>query len=137
VIYLDSMNVVNGRAYDGPAYLSAKRYPRSVSMSCETPTSTFNEWNVAGSKEFNATVGVADDASNAFGVIAEFIFYDQDGHQLGQPYDVSVGHPLPVKIDLTTMVHLRITCSGRDAKTNARRSLSVVLGDASISRPTS
>jgi hypothetical protein len=57
------------------------------------------------------------------------IFYDQDGHQLAQPIDVSVGHKQSVTIDLKNIVHLRVTCAGRDAKTNQPRSFYAALGD--------
>jgi hypothetical protein len=132
IAYLDSMNTIEGGVYSGAQYLSAKRYPRSVQMYCYRAADQFNEWNVAGRTSFAATLGIADNADDSFGAIAEFIFYDQDGRQLGQAYAVSVGHPKPVQLNLTSVIRLRITCSGRDSKTNGARDFYAVLGDAYV-----
>ncbi|HZN73128.1 MAG TPA: hypothetical protein VFC00_15780 [Micromonosporaceae bacterium] len=132
VAYLDSMDAVEGYVYEGAQYLSGKRYPRSVQMRCYRAAEQFNEWNVAGRTSFSATLGIADDADDSFGAIAEFIFYDQDGRQLGQAYAVSVGRPKPVQLNLTSVIRLRITCSGRDSRTNEARLFYAVLGDAYV-----
>ncbi len=132
VTYLDSMDPIEGYTKYGPAYFSAKRYPRSVTVSCYKAVSSSNEWNVAGRRTFSATLGIDDNADNAFGVVSEFIFYDHDNRQIGMPYNVSIGHPQKVTIDLTSVVRLRITCSGRDSKTNAQRSVYAVLADAYV-----
>ena len=60
------------------------------------------------------------------------IFYNQDGHQLGKPVDVSVGHPVPVTIPLTGVVHMRVVCSGRDVKTSSEAGVYGAMGDAMI-----
>lgn len=132
IAYLDSMDPIEGGVYSGAQYLSAKRYPRSVQMNCYRAANYFNEWNVAGRTSFSATLGIADNADNSFGAIAEFLFYDQDGRQLGKAYAVSVGHPKPVQLNLTSVIRLRITCSGRDSKTNEARAFYAVLGDAYV-----
>jgi hypothetical protein len=134
--FLDTMDPVNSGAYHdaGPVTFAARRYPRSVTMSCYRASSNYVEWNVAGNSSFSATLGVSDDASNAFGAIAEFIFYDQDGHQLGKALDVSVGHAAPVALDLRGVVHLRVTCSGRDSKTNGEHGFYAALGNAVVVR---
>jgi hypothetical protein len=62
--------------------------------------------------------------------VVEFLFYDQDGHQLvPKPMDVSVGHPHKVSLDLNGVVSLRMTCSSRNAKTDEPRSTHSSLGD--------
>jgi hypothetical protein len=132
IAYLDSMDIINGYANSGAAYLSAKRYPRSISMSCHYATDSYNEWNVAGRRTFSAMLGIDDNAEDVFGALAEFLFYDQDGHQLGKTYTVSVGHPQAVTLDLSSVVRLRITCSGRDSKTNSSRYFRATLGDAYV-----
>jgi len=129
--YLDSVQPVNGGYDSGPVMLSGHRYPRGLTMYCYRATDDYIEWNVAGYKTFKSTLGVADDASYAFGNIAEMIFYDQDGRQLGL-YDVSLGHPKQATFSLVGVVHLRVTCSGRDAKTNHERSFRGALADAEI-----
>ncbi len=129
ITYLDSVNPVNGGYNTTAVSFAGKRYPRSVSMVCEDATSRYIEWNVAGAQTFKTVVGVGDDTSDAFGNIAEMIFYDQDGHQLGKAVDVSVGHPAAVTIPLQGIVHVRVTCSGRNAKTNEQRYFYGALGD--------
>jgi hypothetical protein len=47
---------------------------------------------------------------------------------------MSVGHPQPVQFGLTGVIHLRLTCSARDAKTNAVRYFLGALGDAVVIR---
>ncbi len=130
--YLDSLDAVNGGYTRSAVMFSGQRYPRSITMYCLHATSDYIEWNVAGYQTFKATLGVPDTASDAFGGIAEMIFYDQDNRQLGKTYDVSLGHPQAVQIPLNGAVHLRVTCSGRDIKTNQPRGFYGGLGDASI-----
>ena len=132
VTYLDAYGAVNGYYDSGPITLSGKRYPRSISFRCSRPTYSYIEWNVAGSREFSATLGVADDTSDAFGRVVEMIFYDQDGHQIGKPTDVSLGHPASITLQLTGVVHLRMACSGRDAKTSDQVEVRAAMGDAKV-----
>ncbi|MBT8227538.1 MAG: hypothetical protein HKP61_07215 [Dactylosporangium sp.] len=134
ITYLDNVDPVGGTiSSHGAVSFGGKRYPRSIQKYCYRPTQTYLEWNVAGSSKFTATLGISDDTEDSFGAIAEMIFYDQDGHELlPKPVDVSVGHPQPVEIPLSGVVHLRVTCSGRDAKTNDVRSTTAAFGDALI-----
>jgi len=130
--YLDSLDQVNGYDYAQPVGLNGVRYPRSVGFSCQRATSNYVQWSVAGYKTFSAMAGIPDDASNAFGGIAEMIFYNQDGTQLAKPFDVSLGHPLQVTLQLNGAVQLRVTCSGRDVKTGNEREFAGALGNAEI-----
>ena len=66
----------------------------------------------------------------AYGKVVEFLFYDQDGRRLlAKPVEASVGHPAKVKLDLTNVVSLRMTCSSRDTKTNDQNNTYAVFGD--------
>ena len=130
--YLDTIGSVNGYYDHGPTTLSGARYPRSLTMECADATQNYIEWNVAGYRTFSSTLGVSDDASDAFGGVAEMIFYDQDGRQLEKPYELSVGHQQKVLIPLKGVVHLRVTCSARDVKTNRGRDFRGALGDAEV-----
>ncbi|GIF73926.1 hypothetical protein [Asanoa siamensis] len=133
--YLDSQDETAGRASAGAATFSDQRYPRSISFWCSRATSSYVQWNVAGSATFTATAGIDDGTQGAFGLAAEMIFYNEDGRQLvPKPIDVSVGHPRKVEIDLTGVVSLRMTCSGRVMKTNDQASVYTTLGDALIIR---
>jgi hypothetical protein len=133
ITWLDTADPVDGGVSARPVTFNSNRYPRGVTLWCYSVSSSFVQWNVAGSVRFEAVAGVSDDAENTFGRIVEMIFYDQDGKQLvPQPLNVSVGHPQPVSIDLTGVVNLRMTCSGRDAKTQAVRTIAGALGDPHI-----
>ena len=112
---------------------SAARYPRGISFECSAATSTFLQWNVAGSARFDATAGIDDATTNTFGVVVELIFYDQDGHQLvPKPVETSVGHPTKITLDLTGIVSLRMTCAARDSKSNRQSRTYPALGDPTV-----
>jgi hypothetical protein len=128
--YLDSEEVIDGYYTPKAVNLSAVRYPRGISFDCDTATETHLQWNVAGNSRFSATAGIDDNTQNTYGVVAEFIFYDQDGRRLlPKPVEVSVGHPAKVALNLSGVVSLRMTCSGRDAKTNDRKDTAAAFGD--------
>ena len=133
--YLDTEPSLDG-SYDANAVsFSAQRYPRGIEFTCDDVTNSTVQWNVAGYRHFTAVAGIDDSTVNAYGALVEFIFYDQDGHQLnGKPIDVSVGHPREVSFDLASVVSLRVTCSSRDSKSNAERSTYSALGDPTITQ---
>ncbi|GAA1655631.1 hypothetical protein [Catellatospora bangladeshensis] len=131
-VFLDERRALAGYTQTGAYSMSATLYQRSVRVSCERPNEDYTEWNVAGFHTLKATLGISDDQSNAFGAIGEFIFYNQNGNAIGKPHVVSVGSPKKVEVDLTGVVRLRITCSGRDSKTSKTRSLYTIYGDATI-----
>jgi hypothetical protein len=131
--YLDSEDVIDGSYSAKAVSLSAARYSRGISFYCDTATNTILQWNVAGSSRFSATAGIDDNTDNTFGIVAEFSFYDQDGRKLrAKPVEVSVGHPAKVTLDLTGVVSLRMTCAGRDGKTDVQKDTYAVLGDPII-----
>ncbi|BCJ73643.1 hypothetical protein CS0771_31870 [Catellatospora sp. IY07-71] len=131
-VFLDERRALAGYTQTGAYSMSATLYQRSVRVSCERPNEDYTEWNVAGFHTFKATLGISDDQSNAFGAIGEFVFYNQNGNAIGKPHVVSIGSPKKVEVDLTGVVRLRITCSGRDSKTSKTRSLYTIFGDATI-----
>ncbi|MEV4412758.1 hypothetical protein [Catellatospora sp. NPDC049609] len=130
--HLDEMQPLAGSVRTGAVYMSAKRYPRSLIVYCYKANESYTDWNVAGYRSFKATLGIADDASNAYGVTGEFILYNQNGGQIGKPHLVSIGSPKQIEVDLTGVFRLRVTCSGRDTKTNKPESFRTILGDALI-----
>lgn len=134
IVYLDSLAPAQGDRYPKAAEMSDKQYPRSVETSCWYATSNSVEWNVAGYREFTATLGIDDNAQQPSGRTAQFIFYDQDGRTMAGPIDVSLGRPKAVSIALKNAVRLKVTCSGRDTRTNKPARLSAVMGDALITK---
>jgi hypothetical protein len=133
--YLDTEDALDG-GYDPAAVtFSAVRYPRGITFWCSSVTNSRLQWNVAGYSSFTTTAGVDDATEDAFGAVVEFIFYDQDGHQLTpKPIDVSVGHSRKVTLGLKGVVNLRMTCSSRDSKTSDVRSTHSALGDPIITQ---
>jgi hypothetical protein len=128
--YLDSEDVIDGYYNARAVNLSAVRYPRGISFDCDTATSTHLQWNVAGNARFTAVAGIDDNTQNTYGAVVEFLFYDQDGRRLlPKPIEASVGHPAKVALNLKGVVSLRMTCSGRDAKTNDRKDTDAAFGD--------
>lgn len=128
--FLDEVTPVDGSDNSGPVRFASQQYPRSVSMSCYAAKDDYLQWDVAGSSTFSTTVGIADDAQDAFGAVAQFAFYDQDNRALlPHPVDVSVGHPAPIHLNLANVVNLRVTCAGRDSTTSDQRGVTASLGD--------
>jgi hypothetical protein len=133
--YLDSVRTLAGSSDARPVAFSGKRYSRGVVFFCASATSSYVQWNVAGSARFTATSGIDDNTQGAFGKLTEMTFYDQDGRALlPQPVVASVGHPQDITIDLTGVVSLRMTCAGRDSRTNRQDSVTAALGDPLIVR---
>jgi hypothetical protein len=128
--YLDSERELAGNADARAVTFSAVRFLRGIFFYCSTATTTYIQWNVAGYTRFEATGGIDDNTQGAYGVVVEFLFYDQDGRQLvPKPVEVSVGHYQKITLSLTGVVSLRMTCSGRDSKTNQQRNSYAAFGD--------
>jgi hypothetical protein len=128
--YLDSEEPLEGYYEDKAVAFAATRYPRGITFYCSDATDSAIQWNVAGTDDFHAVAGINDSTGNTFGKVVEFLFYDQDGRKLlPKAVEVSVGHPKEVKFSLDGVTGLRMTCAGRDAKTNQQRSTNASLGD--------
>jgi hypothetical protein len=131
--YLDSVRVLDGSYNASPVTFSAARYPRGISLWCSTATNSYLQWNVAGYVKFHAVAGVDDNTQDAYGMTVEMIFYDQDGRELlPKPVESAQGHAQEITINLTGVVSLRMTCAGRQTKTNHPYSVYASLGDPVI-----
>ena len=128
--YLDAAQPLDGSNSPEAVTFKAQRFPHGFSFYCSSDAESRMRWNVAGYQKFTATAGIDDNAEDVFGVQTEFIFYDQDGHQLtAKPVGVSVGHPRQITLDLKNVVSLRVTCSSRVVKTNDQTSIRASFGD--------
>lgn len=131
--HLDEARTLAGYYVSRPVSFSGKRYTRGIAFTCTSATSTYLQWNVAGSVRFTATSGIDDNTPVAFERLTEMIFYDQDGRSLlPKPVEASVGHPQDIVIDLTGVVSLRMTCAARNSRTNQPSSVYAALGDPQI-----
>ncbi len=127
---VDHQDVQNGQQV-----IAARPYPNSISFRCDGSYGGQPDeaYDVAGSTEFSAEVGIADNMENVTGVIATVTFSNEAGQQLGKPVQVSLGHPVKVRLNISGLTQLGMTCNGRDAHTSqAVFSFSVSLGDAGI-----
>lgn len=129
--YLADLSPVGGSMSTSAeaAVLSNRSYTRSVLMFCDDGDLIYN---TSGWNKLTATLGVADNASDANGAIADVAFYDQDDRQIGKQIAVSIAHPTTVTFDMSGVVQTKITCSGRDRITDEARWFYVTLGDAAL-----
>jgi hypothetical protein len=122
---------IGGRDTAGTT-MSNVAYPHSLSITCEGAR-IYQAYNVAGSRTISATAGIADNASNATGVVADVILSDQAGNPVGAPITVSLGHPKQINLPLQGVAQLEIACNGRDQTTGRPRyGFFVTLGDAKL-----
>ena len=127
--------VDNSSAGAGQQVIVAKPYPNSLAFYCEGPNGDQPDvaYDVAGSTTFNSEIGIPDNMSGATDVIATVTFTDQADQRVGKPVQVSLGHPVPISLDISGVDQLGITCVGRDARTNQNEtSFQVAMGDARI-----
>jgi hypothetical protein len=129
--------VDDGELSTGQVVIAANPYPNSVSFDCDggggagRPDEAFD---VAGSSTFTTEVGIADNMQNATDVIATVTFTNESGQLLGKPVQVSLGHPVKLRLSIGNVTQLGMTCSGRDAQTDQVAGyFQVALGNASVS----
>jgi hypothetical protein len=90
-------------------------------------------YDVAGTSTFTAQAGIPDNMSGATGVIATLTFTDPSGQQVGGPVAVSLGHPAQVRLSMSNVTQLGMTCVGRNAQGGQTASgFRVALGNARV-----
>lgn len=115
--------------------ISAKPYVNTVMWGCGGSGMPNEAYDVAGSSVFTAEVGIPDNMSGATDVVATVTFTNESGQQIGQPVQVSLGHPVSLRLDIKGVTQLGMTCTGRDRQTNqvATDGFAVALGNARVS----
>lgn len=137
--YLSNLSptVDNPGVQNGQQVITAVPYPDSIAFHCNGTYGSGDPdeaYDIAGSTVFTAVIGVADDTSNVTGVIATVVFSNEAGQQLGQPVQVSLGHPRKVRLNVSGVTQLGMTCNGRDAQTSQTvDGFNVALGNAGVS----
>jgi hypothetical protein len=136
--YLSNLSptVNNPGVQNGQQVITAVPYPNSIAFDCNGSYSGDPDeaYGIAGSTVFTAVIGVADDTSDVTGVIATVVFSNEAGQQLGQPVQVSLGHPRKVRLNVSGVTQLGMTCNGRNAQTSQTvDGFNVALGDAGVS----
>lgn len=128
--------VDNGSVFTGQQVIAAQSYPKSILFPCNgSPGGQPREaYDVAGRSTFTAEAGIPDNAQNATSGIATVIFTNESGQQIGTPVQVTLGHPIKVRLNITGVTQLGMTCTGRNASTNqAAYNFDVSLGNAGVS----
>jgi hypothetical protein len=127
--------VDNGNVFPGQQVISARPYPKSILFPCDGSSGSQprEAYDVAGSSRFIAEVGIPDNMQNATNDIATVTFSDESGRQIGTPIQVSLGHAIKVRLSITGVTQLGMTCAGRNASTNqAVYNFEVSLGSAGV-----
>jgi hypothetical protein len=128
--------VDNGGVFTGQQVIAAQPYPKSILFPCNGSSGgqPREAYDVAGSGAFTAEAGIADNAQNATNDIATVIFSNESGRQIGTPIQVSLGHPMKVRLSIAGVTQLGMSCAGRNASTNqAVYNFDVSLGNAGVS----
>lgn len=121
----------------GAQTMSATNYPESVTFYCDGAVNTDKPdeaFNVGGRSLFRAVVGIPDDAQNATSLNETVTFANQSGTQLIKPVVVSLGKTAAVRIGVSGVTQLEVTCSGTDSQTQqSDNGNELTLGNAYIS----
>ncbi len=120
----------------GQQVIKANLYPKSIAFDCDGGYGNQPDeaYDVAGSTLFTAVAGIPDNMPDATGAIATITFSNEAGQQVGKPVQVSLGHPVTVKLNIAGITQLGLTCDGRDARTSqAASGFQVALGNAGVS----
>jgi hypothetical protein len=127
----------NGDLRTGAQTMSAKAYPNSVTFDCSGPFNTDQPdeaFDIAGHTSFRAVVGIPDNAQNATSLNETVTFANEDGTQLMKPVVVSLGKPAVVRLNVSGVTQLEVTCSGTDPQTQENEDGNqITLGNAYIS----
>jgi cell division protein FtsL len=120
----------------GQVVISANPYVNSITFNCwgQQSGQPDEAFDVAGSSTFTAVLGIPDDTQNATGLIATITFGNESGQQIGQQFQVSLGHPANVTLDIKGVTQLGMTCDGRNRQTSQTASdFHVAFGNAAVS----
>jgi hypothetical protein len=119
----------------GQQVIAAKSYPDTVTWGCGDSSAPNEAYDVAGNSVFTAEVGIPDNTQYVTGVVATVTFSNESGQQIGQPVQVSLGHPASVRLNIKGVTQLGMTCTGRNRQTSqpTDTTFSVALGNGGVS----
>jgi hypothetical protein len=137
--YLSALQptVNNGGFNTSSQIMSAKSYTDSVTLYCipaDGQGEPADAFDVAGHSLFTAVVGIPDDTSDVTSVNETVVFSNQSGTALMSPVTVSLGHPATVRLNISGVTQLAVTCTGVNTQSQqSDNGNPVTLGDAQIS----
>jgi hypothetical protein len=137
--YLSALQptVDNGVFATGSQIMSARSYADSVTFECipaDGSGQPAEAFDVAGHSVFTAVVGIPDNTSDVTSVNETVVFANQSGTALMSPVTVSLGHPATVRLNISGVTQLAITCTGIDTQSQqGDNGNPVTLGNAQIS----
>jgi hypothetical protein len=133
----ESPTVDSGNLNSGQEVISAKPYPNSIEFNCDGASGSggpAEAFDVAGSSTFIAELGIPDNAEDVTGVVATVTFSNEAGQQIGQQVEVSLGHPVSIRLNITGVTQLGMTCNGVHQQTSQPDyDFDVALGNAGVS----
>ncbi|HEX4063956.1 MAG TPA: hypothetical protein VHY58_23330 [Streptosporangiaceae bacterium] len=138
-VYLSAMQptVDDANLSTGSQTMSAKAYSDSSTFYCYGPQGNGQPdeaFNVAGHSLFKAEIGIPDDAANATSLDETVIFANQAGVQLIKPIVVSLGHPAAVKLNISGVAQLEVSCTGTNTQNQQQENNNILtLGNAFVS----
>lgn len=136
-VYLsDQGGAISGDWKNGIWRIDGENYIQSVRKYCGSePQQQAQVWSTAGFNRLTGVIGFADGEEDAIGVTAQISILDQDGRPLEAPFDVALGKPKQINVDLQGAVQTQIICTGRDTSSGEFRwDFHVILGDAALYR---
>jgi hypothetical protein len=121
----------------GSQAMSARTYPNSIMFQCEGSPSNGQPdvaYDIAGHTLFRAILGIPDDAQGATNVNETVTFANQSGALLTKPVVVSLGSPVSVRLNISGVTQLEMTCAGTNTQTQQQDdSVNLALGNAYVS----
>jgi hypothetical protein len=133
----ETATVDNDNLNTGQEVISAQSYPNSIEFGCNGPNGNGapdEAFDVAGNSTFTAEVGLPDDSQDVTGVVATVTFSNEAGQQIGQQVQVSLGHPVSVRLNISGITQLGMTCNGVHQQTNQlANDFDVALGNGGVS----
>ncbi len=126
-----------GDSDTGSQIMSARSYADSVTFECipaDGAGQPAEAFDVAGHSLFTAVVGIPDDTNDVTSVNETVVFANQSGTALMSPVTVSLGHPATVRLNISGVTQLAITCTGINTQSQqVDNGNPVTLGNAQIS----
>lgn len=127
----------DGNLQTGAQSMSATSYPNSLTFYCDGPLNNNQPdeaFDVAGHALLRVVVGIPDNAQGATSLSETLIFANQNGTELMKPVTVSLGSPATVRLNISGVTQLEMTCSGSNSQTQQQDDgQELTLGNAYIS----
>jgi hypothetical protein len=130
-----SPTVDNADVTTGQQVIAARQYTQSLLFYCSGGNGDQPDeaYDVAGGSTLSAVVGIPDNMTGATDVTATVTFTNESDQRLGRSVQVSLGHPATVRVPISGVTQLGITCVGRDIRTGQQtNNFQVAIGNPRV-----